>query len=115
MELTPVTRIEQFLQQIIDNGGGGGGGGGGGTGGDGVLVVSLNTTTGTLNKTWREIRTAMETSVVLVTIDAGVAFEHMFIIRAGVGNTGIYYLEADSEGSSFITESENGYPTFAGG
>lgn len=47
--LEPVTRIEQFLSDIIDQGGGGGGGSGGG----GVLIV--NDVNGTLDKTWQEI------------------------------------------------------------
>jgi hypothetical protein len=51
--LEPVTRIEQFLADIIDQGGGGGGSGGGGN----VLVV--NDVNDTLDKTWQELWDAL--------------------------------------------------------
>lgn len=45
--LEPITRVEQFLSDIIEQGGGGGGSGGS------VLIV--NDVNGTLDKTWQEI------------------------------------------------------------
>ena len=48
--LEPVTRIEQFLSDIIDQGGGGGGSGGGC-----MLVVNVDEQTGVCDKTFSEI------------------------------------------------------------
>lgn len=65
--LKPITRIEQFLSDIIDNGGGGGGGSGGN-----VLVVNVtveNTSDGataTFDKTFEELKSAYEGGAVML-------------------------------------------------
>lgn len=55
---TPITREETFLQAIIDNGSGGGGGGG-------ALIVNVNSGTGAIDKTAKELYDAMDTQIVL--------------------------------------------------
>lgn len=57
--LEPITRIEQFLNDIIEQGGGGGGGSGGGG-----LVVTV--TNDVLDKTWNEINAARLTGAVVL-------------------------------------------------
>lgn len=57
----PITRTEQFLQAIIDNGAGGGGGGTGG----GVFICNVNPDTGALDKTAKELYDAMDNAIVL--------------------------------------------------
>lgn len=51
--LEPITRVEQFLSDIIDQGGGGGG-----SGGASALIVHMDEQTNTLDKTWQEIHDA---------------------------------------------------------
>ena len=66
--LEPITRVEQFLSDIIDQGGGGGGSGGGGN----VLVVNVTATktsdgtTATFDKTFAELKTAYESNAVML-------------------------------------------------
>lgn len=73
--LEPITRTEQFLADIIEQGGGGGGSGSGGN----VLVVNVTVTntsdgaTATFDKSFAELKSAYESGAVML---CKVAVEH---------------------------------------
>ena len=104
--LTPVTRVEHFLQEIIEQGGGGGGGTGGG------IVFVAEDATGVLNKTWNDIRTAMNTSIVIITStnaeDITNPMSHALVSFAGeyLGEFKLW----DTTTGSYTATSADGYP-----
>lgn len=59
--LEPNNRKEHWYKEIVDAIGSGGGGGGGG----GVLIVNVNSSTGAIDKTAKELYDAMDTQFVL--------------------------------------------------
>lgn len=103
--LEPITRVEQFLSDIIDQGGGGGGSGGGG-----VLIV--NDVNGTLDKTWQEIQTAMATSVVMIyQVSSEFGFwAHFYVIQ--VRNADGNFIIEVSSGDQYRATSASGYPVY---
>lgn len=103
--LEPITRIEQFLNDIIEQGGGGGGSGGG-------VVFTAQDANGVLDKTWREIRTAMNTTIVVVTSnDFEGATEPIMhtMITSAAGISGEFKLW-DSFNTEYTATSADGYP-----
>ena len=104
--LEPITRVEQFLSDIIEQGGGGGGGSGGG------IVFVAEDAAGVLNKTWSEIRTAMNTSIVIITSTnaEGITnpMSHALVSFAGE-NSGEFKLWNTNTGS-YTATSADGYP-----
>ena len=106
--LEPITRVEQFLSDIIDQGGGGGGSGGGG-----VVVVTMNMETMALDKTWQEIQTAMATSVVVIyqaAPDYGF-WAHLYVTQVRSDEYGNYIIEVNN-GDQFRATSASGYPVY---
>ena len=77
--------------------------------GGSVLVVNKDTSTGCLDTTWREIREAQASGqVVMVIVD-----EADYVYSYPVIETSIYdgaYLVGTSNGDTYSTDSENGYP-----
>ena len=97
--LEPITRVEQFLSDIIDQGGGGGGSGGGG-------VVSVHDNNGTLDKTWQEIHDAGFSvcfGVESYTICVGISSENGEYIVT-------YWSYGYHEPDYYVTNSASGYP-----
>ena len=99
--LEPVTRIEQFLSDIIDQGGGGGGSGGGG-----VLIV--NDVNGTLDKTWQEINDAVfsvlkEPSGILMFCAGALVYDGEYIAP--------YFNPINSSVLDWTASSASGYPS----
>lgn len=111
----PITRTEQFLQAIIDNGGGGGGGGTGG----GVLVVGVDMQTMSLDKTWKEINDAPFAVVHLPNSQYELSFAFVYMTAknpiTGEGTVLIANGSAESEAITFynlvfIAATEDDYP-----
>lgn len=104
--LEPVTRIEQFLSEIIDQGGGGGG-----SGGSSALIVHMDEQTNTLDKTWQEIHDAAP----LVWIDNnGVYLQLVACIVIPEGYICGFYNIPASLPYDFFAEAPNAYPTKQG-
>ena len=114
--LTPITRVEHFLQEIIDNGGGGvGGGGGGGTGG-GVLIVNMNMATMALDKTFADIRDA-DFPLIKIAVPNGTQIGYVTQIYATGGSYGIQAVVFNNDGTTspalFLADSEDDYPVMS--
>lgn len=80
---------------------------GGGSGG-GVLVVTVDGTTLTLNKTWKEIH---DNPVAVILDDNG---NRMFVSQTSINNPTSYVViaNADDEKVTFVAQSESGYPIY---
>ena len=86
---------------------------GGGGGGSAPLIVNIEEegTTWTLDKTWAEINAAMNSGVVYVTSPDGYYTNFKAIVSEINYVDGVYsVVMAWSGGSTFSTNSENGYP-----
>ena len=102
--LEPVTRIEQFLSDIIDQGGGGGG-----SGGASALIVHMDEQTNTLDKTWQEIHDAAP----LVWFE-NIEGNYSPLVSCFVVPDGYicgYYDIVGSRPYDFLAETPNAYPT----
>ena len=106
---TPLTRIEQYLDAIANNGSPSPSGGG-------VLVVHMDSDTGALDKTWQEIHDAnfavlvfnAETSILCATC--------VEIASSGYGVD--FYMPPHTGGTGellpFVATSADGYPVYGG-
>lgn len=111
--LEPITRVEQFLSDIIEQGGGGGGGSGGG-----MLVVNVDEQTGVCDKTFSEIVNAF--GVVfkspLTDMVFGSVLEALYINYISITNHTIYlYYPRNNETIMASAQSENDYPVIQWG
>lgn len=95
--------------------------GGGGSGGGVFLIESESTESGTtLKKTWKEIKDAYISGKQCIITMIGevqeMAFESYLIVAAvNKLDTSYSIFASDSETYTFVTDSENGYPTFTVG
>ena len=116
--ITPVSRIEHYLDQIEQNTSSGGGGGGGGSDSSVLVVHDVD---GTLDKTWQEIRD-MVTSGKIVCI-LNVEDDGLFVFPCFL--TMVYGDDVDDRYAvefsyvdqtvlifSFATDTPDGYPVF---
>lgn len=117
--LTPKNRPEEWMKEIIDASGGGGGTGGG------VLILNI-TQNNTLDKTWLEIKNALNAGqVVTIANYATSQDEGMFAhianakVEDGVYKVIIQEYIVPASGNvweisavELSTDSENGYPAF---
>lgn len=103
--LKPVTRIEQFLSDIIDQGGGGGG-----SGGASALIVHMDEQTNTLDKTWQEIHDAAP----LVWMDNnGVYYPMVSCVVPLPGIYGCLFVDIINRTQyAFSADSPDGYPVY---
>lgn len=97
--LEPITRVEQFLNDIIEQGGGGGSGGG-------VLIV--NDVNGTLDKTWQEIYDAgfsvlKEPTGLLMFCAGALVYDGSYIVP--------YFNPMANAVIDWTASSANGYPS----
>lgn len=105
--LTPVTRIEHFLQQIIDNGGGAAAAPAGG----GVLMVNADGN-GTLDKTWKELNDAGFS----VLRGANNLYYCAAVVAVNASNfIAAYYDPMTNTTDVFSTNAETGYPAYDDG
>ena len=128
----PISRIEQYLDQIEQNTAGGGGGG---SGGGGVFVVHShydeNTGVTTLDKTWQEIWDALDagqfpTIVSAYSDEYGNEGDISYINNlwsedgaCGLQSFAPYYNAGDVTpviwgASDYTTDSADGYPSYGG-
>lgn len=110
--LEPITRVEQFLNDIIEQGGGGGGGSGGAS----ALIVHMDETN-VLDKTWQEIHDAAplvwykrefevnEVNYLTYCIIADCNYE------PGYGYVSTFYDLLGKRSYDFLAETANAYPT----
>ena len=91
------------IEQGIAAGGGGGGGG--------VLVVGVDwdVDNGTLDKTWSEIYTASQSSIVMLSYEDDGFFEHRYL--TATEEYVVYFGTGDSE-VIFTAESADDYPVY---
>lgn len=106
------TLVYNATQQKWINGAGGGGSGGG------FLKVGMDAQTGTLDKTWKEIDTAVKAGyyVSLVSEEPNTAqlcLSNTYY-ATGIGQYGVVGIASGNE-VTFITDSENGYPVLSQG
>ncbi len=104
---TPITREETFLQAIIDNGGGGGGTGGG------VTIIHASGSPLTLDKTYAEIYSALQSEIVMMPMEFMGMFATGLCCVAGEYDgafvVGVYNLAA-GEMSRFAAATQSDYP-----
>lgn len=111
----PNNSIEKSIERIADNYNGSGGGGGTG---EGVLVVNVSydegTSTYTMDKTWSEIKTALQSKTPCYAYTEIATYtEFISIISAFVNTLGdTEYGVAVPDGRHFTAKTENGYPSY---
>lgn len=77
----------------------------------GVLIVSVDETM-TLDKTWKEIHDALANGTIVVFSDSDETGVNLNIVNEASVEEETYHIYVlGSETLSFITDSENGYPT----
>ena len=111
--LEPITRVEQFLSDIIDQGGGGGGSGGG------VLVNATANQTGNLvlDKTAGELWAALLTgaSVVVKIVDTEDPNHPVTLLLRMNGMLGSGEYTFDAQYYRFTASSDADFPASGGG
>lgn len=113
-----------WMDQIIMAKGGSGGGGGGGAS---VLVITVDISTGTLDKTWKEIHDAYISGGAVVHVeysqgtpgeatnyDTYASVSQVQIVEDEMLGTTEYWV-MDFSNNSFVAYTETGYPGPAGG
>lgn len=91
-----------------------GGGGGGESGGVFVVGVTMEADALTLDKSWREIHDAMQTSMVIIAFETAEGRYCFPVTQAWFtdGNGYVRILDG-AENMDFITDHEDGYPSAA--
>lgn len=85
-------------------------GSGGGSSGGGVLVVHMDSDTGTLDKTWQEIHDAALTGIVIIVINEGDQIILAYV--GGINISGSEYQVGTTTETYFIASSADGYPVY---
>lgn len=106
----PESRMEQYLEVIAQNGGGGSSGGG-------VFIVHVadneDYTAAVLDKTWREIKTASATSVVIAVNEIGDSVTYLLGITTvpfGTPKWKVSFFNVEGTFSFETTDGEDAYP-----
>jgi hypothetical protein len=104
---TPVTRTEEYLNAIANNGGGGGGSGGG------VLVVHEDAETHALDKTWQEIYDAGFSVLFSYYSEEGgteTAVSYITMYYTSDSLYGVGYANVQGGSNVYMCDTANGYP-----
>lgn len=95
------------------------GGSGGGSSGGGVLVVNMDTATGTLDKTWQEIHDALAQGIPCVILYAEDGYVEQDLIVSVMASAGYYSVIAlTAHGTTpfagkLTAASADGYPAYS--
>ena len=80
------------------------------SGGGGVLIATVDTTTGALDKTWKEIHDS-EVPVFVKLDGTAITWDAVY----AVGSEDSSYAVITVNDIAYLTDSENGYPALVGG
>lgn len=111
--LEPITRVEQFLNDIIEQGGGGGGG----SGGSGVLIVNVvEDPTEHLDKTWQEIYDAVKSGTPVFIKTLYEASDEMTVQLNLINYVSFWEddnppYKVQTDGDTYTCSTANGYPS----